>query len=486
MQSEAYTMINSPLLPSLGGYINGQWVMADSGKTIQVTNPVDHAVLANVTAMGKAETERAIAAAEQALAQPASLDQRRDWLNATADALTQHREEIGRILCLEHGKPLTEAQGEADYAAGFFRYAADHIDALAPRTLEQTPRDCRWTVHHRPAGVVGLITPWNFPIGMIAKKLSAAIAADCPSVIKPSSKTPLTMIALFTLLEREVGLPAGKVNLVMGSAAPITDALFAAPCVRVISFTGSTEVGRELIRQASPGIKRLTLELGGNAPYLIFSDADLDRAADQLMANKFRGGGQTCVCANRIFVHTDVAEAFADKLAARVETLQVGDGMIAGTTLGPLIDENAVAKVARHTDDAIAKGAREIIRGDAGGLPGTFHPPVVLLDVPEDAACYREETFGPLVPIITFTDDSDVVRMANDTDFGLACYVFTADEARGQNVIAQLHFGHAALNTGSGPTPEAPFGGMKQSGYGREGGLEGLYEFTEAQTVPVG
>lgn len=479
-------MIDSALLPTLGGYINGEWVMADSGKTLAVTNPVDHSQLADVAAMGQPETQRAIAAAEQALERPASLEQRAEWLDAIADALSQNREEIGRLLCLEHGKPLAEAQGEVDYAAGFFRYAASHINVLEPRTLDEQPRDCRWTIHHRPAGVVGLITPWNFPIGMIAKKLSSAIAADCPSVIKPSSKTPLTMIALFTLLEREVKLPAGKANLVMGSAGPITEALFAAPCVRVISFTGSTEVGRELIRQAAPGVKRLTLELGGNAPYIIFADADLDRAADQLMGNKFRGGGQTCVCANRIFVHADVAPAFAEKLAERVKALQIGDGMQAGTTLGPLIDENAVKKVARHVDDAINKGAKLIYQGDASGLAGTFHPPTVLLDVPANAACYREETFGPLVPIITFADEPEVVRMANDTDFGLACYVFTADEARGQKVIERLRFGHAALNTGSGPTPEAPFGGMKQSGYGREGGLEGLLEFTEAQTVPVG
>ncbi len=479
-------MIESPLLPQHGGYINGQWTMADSGQTLTVTNPVDHAHLADVAAMGAAETKRAITAAEEAMQTPATLEQRRGWLNAIADALTDEREEIGRILCQEHGKPLAEAQGEADYAAGFFRYAAEHIDALEPRTLKEQPRDCTWTVHHRPAGVVGLITPWNFPIGMIAKKLSSAIAAGCASVIKPSSKTPLTMIALFTLLERKVQLPAGMANLVMGSAGPITEALFAAPSVRVISFTGSTEVGRELIRQAAPGVKRLTLELGGNAPYIIFEDADLEKAADQLMANKFRGGGQTCVCANRIFVHKQVAEAFAEKLATRVRDLKVGDGMQPGVNLGPLIDEKAVAKVARHVEDAIAKGAKKVFAGDTSGLAGTFHAPTVLLDVPEDAACYREETFGPLVPIITFGDEAEVVQMANDTDFGLACYVFTADEARGQHVISQLHFGHAALNTGSGPTPEAPFGGMKQSGYGREGGLEGLFEFTEAQTVPVG
>lgn len=479
-------MIESPLLPSLGGYIDGQWCEADSGQRFAVSNPVDGAHLADVAAMGPAETRRAIAAAEAALAHPASLAQRRDWLLAIDATLRAHREEVGRILCMEHGKPWKEAQGEVDYAAGFFRYAGEHVEELGPRTLSERPKDCTWTVHHRPAGVVGLITPWNFPIGMIAKKLAAALAADCASVIKPSSKTPLTMIALFQLLEREVGLPAGKVNLVTGSAGPITDTLFEAPSVRVISFTGSTEVGRELISKAAPGIKRLTLELGGNAPYIVFDDADLDRAADQLIGNKFRGGGQTCVCANRIFVHERVAQAFADKVAERVRGMRVGNGLEPDTDLGPLIDENAVGKVRRHVEDALAKGAKQVVQGDVSGLAGTFYPPTVLLDVPSDAACYREETFGPLVPIITFRNDDEVVAAANDTDFGLACYVFTADRERGQSVIARLHFGHAALNSGTGPTPEAPFGGMKQSGYGREGGLEGLFEFTEAQTVPEG
>ncbi|PWG62151.1 NAD-dependent succinate-semialdehyde dehydrogenase [Sediminicurvatus halobius] len=479
-------MIESPLLPSLSGYIDGAWCEADSGQRFAVSNPVDGAHLADVAAMGPAETRRAIAAAEQALTHPASIAQRREWLLAVDAALRAHREEIGRILCMEHGKPWKEAQGEVDYAAGFFRYAGEHVEELAPRTLAERPKDCTWTVHYRPAGVAGLITPWNFPIGMIAKKLSAALAADCASVIKPSSKTPLTMIALFHLLEREVGLPAGKVNLVTGSAGPITDTLFEAPSVRVISFTGSTEVGRELISKAAPGIKRLTLELGGNAPYIVFEDADLERAADQLIGNKFRGGGQTCVCANRIFVHERVAPAFADKVAERVQRMRVGDGLEPDTDLGPLIDENAVGKVRRHVEDALEKGAKQVVQGDVSGLAGTFYPPTVLLDVPSDAACYREETFGPLVPIITFSSDDEVVEAANDTDFGLACYVFTADRERGQSVIARLHFGHAALNSGTGPTPEAPFGGMKQSGYGREGGLEGLFEFTEAQTVPEG
>jgi succinate-semialdehyde dehydrogenase/glutarate-semialdehyde dehydrogenase len=386
---------------------------------------------------------------------------------------------------MEHGKPWKEAQGEVDYAAGFFRYCGENIHHLEPRTLEEQPKGCKWTVYHRPAGVVALITPWNFPIGMIAKKLSAALAADCASVIKPSSKTPLTMIALFTLLDRELDLPAGKVGLVTGPAGEITDTFFDQPSVRTVSFTGSTEVGRELIAKSSPGVKRLTLELGGNAPFIVFDDADLESAADNLIGNKFRGGGQTCVCANRIFVQKSVAEEFAEKVAERVNKLAVGNGLEEGTDIGPLIDENAVAKVQRHVDDALAKGARKMTERQLSGLGGTYYPPTVLLDVPSEAVCNREETFGPLVPMVTFDTDDEVVQKANDTEFGLASYVFTADESRGLGVIERLQFAHAGLNTGTGPTPEAPFGGMKQSGYGREGGIEGLFEFTEAQTVPT-
>lgn len=477
-------MIKSPLLTHLRGYIGGKWIDANSGETFAVSNPADGTHLADIPKMGRDETTRAIDAAVMALDQPASLEQRARWLQQIAQALHAQRKEIGRILTMEHGKPWQEAQTEVDYSAGFFRFCSDHVDRLGPRTLEERPRNCRWTVHHRPAGVVGLITPWNFPIAMIAKKLSAALAADCACLIKPSAKTPLTMIALFNLLERELELPAGKVNLVMGPARPITDALFEHPAVRMISFTGSTEIGRELIRKSAEGIKRLTLELGGNAPYIVFEDADLEQAADHLIANKFRGSGQTCVCANRIFVHREVAEPFAEKVAKRVQRMRLGNGLEEGTDLGPLIDANAVRKVQRHVEDALSKGARRLAGADISPLSGTFYPPTVLVDVPEDALCNREETFGPLVPITIFQNEAEIIRIANDTEAGLAAYVFSGDLERARRVAERLHFGHVGLNTGTGPTPEAPFGGMKQSGYGREGGLEGLYEFAEAQTLP--
>ncbi len=482
-------MIESPLLQHLSGYINGAWVDADSGRRIAVTNPATGDVLQEVPDMGAAETERAISAARATLASPASLDQRREWLEAIAEALTGHRDEIGRILTQEHGKPLAEGKGEVDYAAGFFSYCAKHVHELAPRQLEERPRNCSWTVHYRPAGVVGLITPWNFPAGMIAKKLSAALAADCPSVIKPSSKTPLTMIALFSLLHDVVKLPPGKVNLVIGGAGPIGDTLCEHPDVRVVSFTGSTEVGRELIRKCAPQVKKLTLELGGNAPFIVFDDADLDAAADNLMANKFRGGGQTCVCANRVMVQRGVAAAFAEKLRERVSRLQVGDGLKEGVDVGPLIDRNGFEKVRRHVADALDKGAELVV----GELPepaerdwGGFFPPTVLRGATPEMACWREETFGPLVPLVEFDSEEEAIERANETEFGLASYLFTGDEQRAERVIARLEFAHVGHNTGTGPAPEAPFGGMKQSGYGREGGLEGLFEFIEPQTVPRG
>jgi succinate-semialdehyde dehydrogenase/glutarate-semialdehyde dehydrogenase len=480
-------MIDSPLLPHIAGYIGGRWTAGTGDRAITVINPATGEQLARIAAMGAAETRQAVDVAQQALAQPADIATRRRWLAQIADALVANKEEIGRILTLEHGKPWPEAQVEVEYAAGFFRYCAQEIEALAPRTLGERPRGMTWTVHYRPAGVAALITPWNFPIGMIAKKLAAALAADCPSVIKPSSKTPLTMIALFTLMERELDLPPGKVNLVIGPAGEIGDALCEHPDVQVVSFTGSTEVGRELMAKCAPQVKKVALELGGNAPFIVFADADLDNAADQLMANKFRGAGQTCVCANRILVQHEAVEAFTEKAVERVRRLNVGDGMQPGVDIGPLIDRNGFNKVRRHVADAIGHGARLV----AGELPAEasedwrcFYPPTVLTDVRHGMIVQCEETFGPLVPIMPFADEDEAVQIANDVEFGLAAYLFTSDDARAERVISRLRFGHVGHNTGSGPTPEAPFGGMKQSGIGREGGSEGLFEFVEPQTVP--
>jgi len=483
-------MIESPLLEKMTGYIGGRWTENEQGNTFDVYNPATGEVIAKVASMPESEVKAAVNAGKSALrlTNPYSIETRRKWLEDIRDALRANKEEVGRILCLEHGKPLNEAQGEVDYAAGFFDYCSKHIQALDAHTLPEKPKDCTWTVHYRPIGVTGLITPWNFPIGMIAKKLSAALAAGCPSVIKPASETPLTMIALFKLMDKHVNLPDGMVNLVMGKASVIGKVLCESPDVPMLSFTGSTEVGRKLVLDTADQIKKLALELGGNAPYIVFEDADLDAAADNLIGNKFRGSGQTCVCANRIFVHENVMEAFGEKLAERVNKMTVGDGIAGDVDLGPLINKAGFDKVKRHLEDALSKGASLI----AGKQPGDlgeghlFFPPTVISGVTSDMCCSREETFGPLVPIASFRTEEEVIEAGNDTEFGLASYVFTADVERAQRVAAGLRFGHVGWNTGTGPTPEAPFGGMKASGIGREGGLEGLFEFVEAQTVPRG
>ncbi len=479
-------MIRSALLKSMNGYIDGAWCAADSDRTMPVINPATGETIAIVPVMGRDETHRAIEAAARTLATPASVEQRSEWLSRLAELITQHRDELGRIITHEHGKPLAEAQAEADYAASFFRYYAGCVDHLKPKQLSERPRNHTWTVYYRPAGVAALITPWNFPLAMLAKKFSAALAADCCCVIKPSSKTPLSMIALFTLIEK-IGLPPGKAHLVLGPAGEISDALCEHPAVRVISFTGSTSVGKKLNAATAPHLKRLALELGGNAPFIVFDDADVDRAVDQLMANKFRGAGQTCVCANRVYVQKGIADTFSEKLAARVNAIRVGNGMEAGITMGPLIDRKAFDKVKRHVDDAIAQGAVRI----AGSAPiepqlnqGCFFPPTVLRGVTARMECVNDETFGPLAPLIEFLSEAEVIAAANNTEYGLAAYIFTASDERAARVIPRLSFGHVGHNTGSGPTAEAPFGGMKHSGFGREGGLEGLHDFIETQTVP--
>ena len=483
-------MIESPLLPKLTGYIGGRWSDVTADSTFDVYNPATSEVVAKVASMSESEVKDAVAAGKSALrlTQPYTLETRRKWLEDIRDALKDNKEEMGRILCIEHGKPLKEAQGEVDYAAGFFDYCSKHIQALDAHTIAEKPKDCTWTVHYRPVGVVGLITPWNFPIGMIAKKLSAALAAGCPSVIKPASETPLTMIALFALMDKYTDMPDGMVNLVVGKASVIGKVLCESPDVPMLSFTGSTEVGRKLLVDTSEQVKKLALELGGNAPFIVFDDADLDAAADNLIANKFRGGGQTCVCANRIFVHEKVVDAFGAKLAERVNSMTVGNGLTEDVNLGPLINKAGFDKVKRHVEDALQKGG-ELVAGKHPSELGEGHlffPPTVISGVTSDMACYREETFGPLVPMATFRGEEEVIDAGNDTEFGLASYVFTADAERAQRVAAGLRFGHVGWNTGTGPTPEAPFGGMKASGIGREGGLEGLFEFVEAQTVPRG
>lgn len=482
------TPLDSPLLAATGGYWDGQF-HAPIGDTLTVTDPATYEAIATLPRMGAEHATLAAAAAARALAAgPPDLERRKRALLAIADAHDANCDELARIITAENGKPLAEAAGEVRYAAGFYRDAVRHVDALAPRTLAEQPRGCTWRVHARPAGVAALITPFNFPLAMLAKKLSAAIAAGCPVVVKPAEKTPLSAIALFGLLHR-LELPPGTLNLVYGDAPAIGRVLCEHPAVRIVSFTGSTAVGQWLAAACAPHMKRLSLELGGNAPFVVFADADLDHAAEQLVANKFRCSGQTCVCTNRVLVEASVSEAFVARVAKRVAALTLGPGMAVGTDVGPLIDRGAFDKVSRHVKDAVERGARVVVGGvtaPAADGGGAFFPPTVLSGVTAEAMASQEETFGPLIAVGTFTGEAEGIARADDTVYGLAAYVFSADRARLERVAQALHFGHVGLNTATGPTPEAPFGGMRMSGIGREGGEQGVHEYVEWQTTPIG
>jgi succinate-semialdehyde dehydrogenase/glutarate-semialdehyde dehydrogenase len=469
----------SLVLPGPGGFTKGR-------QTFDVRNPATGELLARLPVMGAKETAAAIAAAAASFRHaPASPEVRAGWLRSIVGLLKENREELARIITLEQGKPLAESRTEVDYSSGFFRFFAENIGALAPRRLAAPIHGCEWTVHLRPAGVVGLITPWNFPLAMLAKKLAAALAAGCPSVVKPAELTPLTCVALWNLLGK-IGLPPGHASLVVGHPKAIGDALCRDERVRLISFTGSTAVGRLLFAQSAGTLKRLSLELGGNAPFIVFDDAAIEPAVDALITNKFRCAGQTCVCTNRVYLHRRIRAAFIEALVARIGRLKVGNGLEPGTDIGPLINRDGFRKVSRHVADAVRRGAKRV----AGITPkepkedwGFFFPPTVLTGVRPDMLVFREETFGPLISIADFTTEKEVIEAANGTPYGLAAYVFGRDLERTQRVAAGLSFGHVAINSGVGPTPEVPFGGFKQSGFGREGGLEGLLEFCEPQSV---
>jgi succinate-semialdehyde dehydrogenase/glutarate-semialdehyde dehydrogenase len=478
-------MLNSSLLNQCGGYINGRWMAATSGLTLAVHNPATGDHLADVPNMSEPETQLAVVSASAAMSHVADLEERRCWLNSIAEAILGNKEELGRIITLEQGKPLPEAIGEAAYAADFYRHSAQQIDELATKTLPEPIRDSQWSIAHRPAGVAGLITPWNFPLAMLAKKLSSALAAGCASVTKPAPQTPLSAIAFWSLLDT-IGMPVGMANLVIGQAEPIGQVLCTDPAVRVISFTGSTAIGKLLIAQTAGHIKRLSLELGGNAPFIVFDDADVAVATDHLLANKFRASGQTCVCTNRVYAHRAIADDFVKKIARKVSLLKVGDGMDGQTDIGPLINRAGFDKVAQHVKNAMDSGAHRLVGHDPPRPEhdwAAFYPPTLLVNVTPQMLLSQEETFGPVIAVSTFEDEEVAVEQANSTPYGLAAYLFTADRARAQRIISQLRFGHVGLNTGMGPAAQAPFGGMKQSGIGREGGVEGLYEFCETQVV---
>ncbi|SDM72834.1 succinate-semialdehyde dehydrogenase / glutarate-semialdehyde dehydrogenase [Franzmannia pantelleriensis] len=468
-------------------YIDGSWVAADSGEQIDVINPATGEAIGRVPRLGRAETERAITAAEAAFPAWRGLTalERADILMKWHDLMHEHQQELATIMTLEQGKPLKEAAGEIAYAANFLRWFAEEARRIYGETIPAASANQRVVVTKQPVGVVGAITPWNFPAAMITRKAGAALAAGCPIVVKPASQTPFSATALALLAER-AGVPRGVFNVVPGRASEIAAALTESPVVRKITFTGSTEVGRTLMAQAAQHIQKISLELGGNAPFIVFEDADLDAAVDGAMAAKFRNAGQTCVCTNRFLVQSSVVNAFCEKLAVAMNSeLHVGDGTRDGINIGPLIDHNAVDKVSDHVHDAVDHGAQLLLGGNPHPLGGNFFTPTLISAANDTMKVAHEETFGPLAAVFPFEDEEDAITMANATEYGLAAYFYSRDLGRVWRVAEALEYGMVGINTGLISNPATPFGGVKASGLGREGGREGLEEFVETKYLCI-
>ena len=461
-------------------FVNGVWADADSGQTIKVTNPATGDVIGTVPKMGAAETRRAIEAADKALPAWRALTakERSAKLRRWYELMLENQEDLARLMTIEQGKPLAEAKGEIAYAASFIEWFAEEAKRVYGDTIPGHQADKRLIVIKQPIGVTAAITPWNFPAAMITRKAGPALAAGCTMVLKPASQTPYSALALAELATR-AGIPAGVFSVVTGSAGDIGSELTGNPIVRKLSFTGSTEIGRQLMAECAQDIKKVSLELGGNAPFIVFDDADLDKAIEGAIISKYRNNGQTCVCANRIYVQDGVYDAFAEKLKVAVEKLKIGNGLEEGTTTGPLIDEKAVAKVKEHIEDAVSKGAKILSGGKAHALGGTFFEPTILADVPKDALVSKDETFGPLAPLFRFKDEAEVIAMANDTEFGLASYFYACDLSRVFRVAEALEYGMVGINTGLISNEVAPFGGIKASGLGREGSKYGIEDYLE-------
>ena len=479
--------LKDPGLLRSQAYVNGHWIDALDGKILEILNPANGQLVGTVPLMGATETRAAIDAARDAW--PAwrakTAKDRAALLRRWFDAMIEHADDLALIMTSEQGKPLAEAKGEIAYAASFIEWFAEEAKRTYGDTIPTPANDRRIVVIKQPVGVCAAITPWNFPAAMITRKVGPALAAGCTMVVKPAEATPLTALALAVLAER-VGIPAGVLNLVTGDPRAIGGELTSNPDVRKLSFTGSTAVGRLLMEQCAPTIKKLSLELGGNAPFIVFDDADLDAAVEGAIASKFRNVGQTCVCANRIYVHDKVYDAFAQKLAQAVQALKVGIGTEAGVTQGPLINEAAVRKVESHIEDALSKGARVITGGKRHALGHLFFEPTVLVDVTQAMRVSKEETFGPMAPLFRFQSDAEVIAMANDTEFGLASYFYSRDIGRIWRVAEALEYGMVGINTGLISNEVAPFGGVKQSGLGREGSHYGIDEYLEIKYMCLG
>ncbi|KAL0363069.1 UNVERIFIED_CONTAM: Succinate-semialdehyde dehydrogenase, mitochondrial [Sesamum calycinum] len=462
------------------GFIGGKWTDAYDGKTIEVTNPATGEVITNVSCMGGRETNDAIASAQDAFVSwsKQTAAERSKCLRKWYDLIMAHKEELGQLMTLEQGKPLKEAIGEVGYGASFIEFYAEEGKRVYGDIIPATLPDRRLFVLKQPVGVVGAITPWNFPLAMITRKVAPALACGCTVVVKPSELTPLTALAAADL-SIQAGIPPGAVNVVMGNASDIGEALLASPQVRKITFTGSTAVGKKLMAGAASTVKKVSLELGGNAPCIIFDDADLDVALKGALATKFRNSGQTCVCANRILVQEGIYDKFANAFSNAVSSLKVGDGFGEGVVQGPLINDAAVQKVESLLQDAISKGAKVLIGGKKHSLGMTFFEPTVITDVKSEMLLSREEVFGPVAPLLKFKTEEEAIRMANDTNAGLAAYIFTSSIKRSWRVSEALEYGLVGVNEGLISTEVAPFGGVKQSGLGREGSRYGMDEYLE-------
>lgn len=476
--------LNNSALFRQQAYVDGKWMDADSGSTSDVTNPANNEVIGTIPKMGAAETRRAIEAANNALPAWRALTakERSAKIRRWYELMLENQEDLARLMTIEQGKPLAESRGEIATAASYLEWFAEEGKRIYGDTIPGHQADKRLLVIKQPIGVTAAITPWNFPSAMITRKAGPALAAGCTMVLKPASQTPYSALALAELAER-AGIPAGVFSVVTGSAGDIGSELTSNPTVRKLTFTGSTDIGRKLIAECAHDVKKVSMELGGNAPFIVFEDADLDKAVEGALISKFRNNGQTCVCANRIYVHDAVYDFFAEKLQAKVAALTIGNGLESNITTGPLIDEKAIAKVKEHIEDAVSKGAKVISGGKL--IEGNFFQPTILTEVPQSALVVRDETFGPLAPLIRFSSDEEVVAQANDTEFGLASYFFTKDVSRIFRVGEALEYGMVGVNTGLITTEVAPFGGIKASGLGREGSKYGIEDYLEIKYMCI-
>ena len=467
--------------------IDGQWIQADSGQTIDVINPATGLKIGTVPKSGKAETRRAIEAADAAFKsfRKTSAAERAKLLRKLHDAIMDNQDALAELLTIEQGKSLTESRGEVGSSAAYVLWFAEEARRTYGDVVPSPWADRRILVNREPVGVIAAITPWNFPSSMLSRKIGPAIAAGCTAVVKPASQTPYSGLAWGALCE-EVGIPKGVVNIVTGSAGEIGDEICANPLVKKITFTGSTEVGKLLIEKSASTVKKVSMELGGNAPFLVFDDADIDRAVQGAMIAKYRNSGQTCVCTNRFLVQSKVYDQFVDKLVKATNALKIGSGLEDGVQQGPLIDEKAVEKVEELIADATAKGGRVVAGGKRHELGGSFFQPTVIADATPKMKFMKEEIFGPVSPVFKFETEEEAIALANDTEFGLACYFYTGDLGRAFRVMEGLKYGMVGVNEGMITTPEAPFGGVKESGLGREGGHQGIEDYLDTKYVCIG